>query len=150
MYPTIRESGFYVGGFNWFADWLVSPLAILVLKLAPQRGLRPMARLFRWSLDSFSRPPYGTLLKVEASGRRGGQERTAAMTLFHEDGYAMTAVPVAATLLQLLDGSARRPGLHLQAHLVAPARLLRDIGHMGIGISFEGNDAHEAISTLKI
>lgn len=143
LYPGIEETGFYVGGFNWFTDWLVSPLAMLVLKLAPRRGLWPMARLFRWSLDAFSRPPFGTLLRVEARGRQGGREKDVALTLYHEDGYTVTAVPVAATLTQLLDGSARRPGLHLQAHLVAPGRLLRDMERMGIEIRIEGDGDDE-------
>jgi saccharopine dehydrogenase (NAD+, L-lysine-forming) len=135
LVPGIRETGFYVGGFNWFTDWLVSPLVMLGLKLAPRRALRPLARLFRWSLNSFSRPPYGTMLKVEARGQKDGQAKAIDLTLYHPDGYVFTAVPVVATLLQLLDGSARKPGLHLQAHIVEPQRLMRDIARLGIEIN---------------
>jgi saccharopine dehydrogenase (NAD+, L-lysine-forming) len=130
----IRETGFYVGGFNWFTDWLVSPLVMLGLKLAPRRGLWPLARLFRWSLNSFSRPPYGTMLKLEARGQKDGRAKALDLTLYHPDGYVFTAVPVVATLLQLLDGSARKPGLHLQAHIVEPQRLMRDLARLGIEI----------------
>jgi saccharopine dehydrogenase (NAD+, L-lysine-forming) len=132
LVPGIRETGFYVGGFNWFTDWFVSPLVMLGLKLAPRRGLRPLARLFRWSLNTFSRPPYGTMLKVEARGQKGGQAKAIDLALYHPDGYVFTAVPVVATLLQLLDGSARKPGLHLQAHIVEPHRLIRDLVRLGI------------------
>lgn len=134
LVPGLRETGFYVGGFNWFTDWIVSPLLMLV-KVVPDRSLRPLARLFRWSLNTFSRPPYGTMLKVEARGKEDGQAKAINLTLYHPDGYVFTAVPVVATLLQLLDGSARKPGLHLQAHIVEPRRLMRDLARLGIEIS---------------
>ncbi|MCG3212440.1 MAG: hypothetical protein FOGNACKC_06110 [Anaerolineae bacterium] len=134
LVPGLRETGFYVGGFNWFTDWIVSPLLMLV-KVVPDRSLRPLARLFRWSLNTFSRPPYGTMLKVEAHGQEDGQAKAINLTLYHPDGYVFTAVPVVATLLQLLDGSARKPGLHLQAHIVEPRRLMRDLARLGIEIS---------------
>lgn len=134
LVPGIQETGFYVGGFNWFTDWFVTPLVLMGLKLAPRRGLKPLARLFRWSLNTFSRPPYGTMLKVEARGQTGGRAKAVDLTLYHPDGYVFTAVPVVATLLQLLDGSARKPGLHLQAHIVEPQRLMRDMARLGIEI----------------
>ncbi len=134
MYPGLQATGFFVGGFNWFTDWFVSPLVMVGLKLAPRRGLPPMARLMKWSLDTFSRPPYGTLLKLEARGLRHGQPAGLDIFVFHEDGYVITAVPAAACLLQLLDGSARRPGLHLQAHIVEPNRFLNDLQALGLTV----------------
>jgi saccharopine dehydrogenase (NAD+, L-lysine-forming) len=38
-------------------------------------------------------------------------------------------------MLQLLDGSARKPGLHLQAHIVEPQRLMLDLARLGIKIN---------------
>lgn len=35
MYPGLQNTGFFVGGFNWFTDWFVSPLIMAGLKLAP-------------------------------------------------------------------------------------------------------------------
>ena len=57
-----------------------------------------------------------------------------ATALRHPDGYQFTAIPCVATLLQVLDGSARRPGLWMQAHLAEPTRLLRDMQCMGVEI----------------
>lgn len=56
------------------------------------------------------------------------------LMLSHEDGYMLTAIPVAATLLQYLDGSIARPGLWTQANLVEPVRLMRDMQMMGVQI----------------
>jgi saccharopine dehydrogenase (NAD+, L-lysine-forming) len=36
-FPSLSQTGFYVGGFNWFVDWLVFPLAFVALKLFPKR-----------------------------------------------------------------------------------------------------------------
>lgn len=57
------------------------------------------------------------------------------MTLYHRSGYEFTAIPVMACLLQWLDGSVRRPGLHLMAHCVEPTRMLADMERMGMEIA---------------
>lgn len=55
-------------------------------------------------------------------------------SLHHEDGYKLTAIPVAACIRQYLDGSIRQPGLRMQANLVHGGRLLKDIETMGVVI----------------
>ncbi len=134
LYPEIKETGFFVGGFNWFVDWLLTPLIMVALKLWPERARRPMGRLMYWGLKSFSRPPYGTLLKLEARGVKDGRDKAVDLIISHEDGYMFTAIPAAACLLQYLDGSIRKPGLWLQANAVEPARLMADMERMGVEI----------------
>jgi saccharopine dehydrogenase (NAD+, L-lysine-forming) len=136
LYPEIKETGFLVGGFNWFVDWFLSPIIMVSLKLYPQRAIRPMGRLMLWGLRRFGKPPYGTLLKAEVQGQKGAQILTAETILYHEDGYAFTAIPAAACLLQYLDGSIRRPGLWLQANAVEPGRMMIDMERMGIQIQY--------------
>jgi hypothetical protein len=134
LYPDIQETGFFVGGFNWFVDWFISPIVVLALRLWPQQAKTPMARLMDWGLKTFSKPPYGTLLKLEARGTKDGRPGAVDVTVYHEDGYFLTAVPVAACLLQYLDGSIRKPGLWLQAYIVEPNRLMWDMERLGIEI----------------
>ena len=135
MVPTLTDTGFYVGSFNWFVDWVIMPIALIAMKISPQLALKPMGIWMYWGLKAFSKPPFGTMLRVEAGGRKEGKSKNIAVTISHPDGYLFTAIPVAACLLQYLDGSIVKPGLWLQAHIVEPNRFMRDMQHMGITIN---------------
>ncbi|HET7009411.1 MAG TPA: hypothetical protein VFI11_01435, partial [Anaerolineales bacterium] len=128
------DTGFFVGGFNWVVDWLLMPLGMGLLWISPEAGGRAFARMLEWGLRRFSTPPFGTLLQLEAHGLRDGAEHNLRVRVAHPDGYVLTAAPIAACLLQMLDGSARRPGLHLQALLAEPERMMQDLRAMGVEV----------------
>jgi len=134
MFRGLRETGFYIAGFNWFADWIVSPVVMAGVWLFPRRAVRPMGRLLCLATRVASSPPHGVVLQVRAEGLLDGRPGSAEMVLFHEDGYVFTAAPVVGCLLQMMDGTARRPGLHLMGHVVDPARLMTDLRRMGVRI----------------
>ncbi|MBI3362711.1 MAG: saccharopine dehydrogenase NADP-binding domain-containing protein [Chloroflexi bacterium] len=134
-YPSLNTTGFYVAGFNWFVDYLLTPVIMLSLKLWPERAVRPMGRLLVWGTQKFASPPYGVLLKIEATGEKDGKPLKVEASAFHSDGYEFTAIPVVACLLQYLDGSIKRPGLWMMGHLVDPARLFGDMERMGITVA---------------
>ena len=139
--PGLRDTGFYIGGFNWFVDWFITPVAMAALGIWKDRAVRPMAKWMGWGLKKFSRPPFGTVLKLEASGVREGRSLNLGLTLSHADGYEMTAIPVVACLLQYLEGTLRKPGLWFQAHFPEPDRWMRDMERMGVAVSWQKNGA---------
>jgi hypothetical protein len=136
MVPGLQETGFYISGLNWFVDYLVFPLGLITVRVFP-RSLRPVARMLFWGLRTFSHPPYGIVLQLEADGEKEGMPWFQRMRLSHTDGYFLTAAPTVACIRQYLEGSARSPGLHFMAHIVDPSRLMTDLGAMGVDIQEE-------------
>lgn len=134
IYPALTDTGFFVGGFNWFVDYLVMPIAMLSLAIAPKISMKPIGSLFSWGLKKFSRPPFVTMLKLEACGEKNGTPKKVEMSISHEDGYVITAVPVVACLRQYLQGTIKKPGLYFQAHCIEPTQFMKDIEQMGASV----------------
>lgn len=136
----LEETGAYVAGFNCFIDYLLCPLAMILYKFKKGLGKRFLSRLMIWGSDSFSRPPFGVRLKLEAEGDKNGESRTLELSAQHDDGYAFTAIPTVACLLQYLDGALRKPGLWMMGHAVEPSRLLKDMERMGVKIEVKDDN----------
>jgi len=138
MYPTLRDVGFFISESHWVTDWIVTPTALVLLKLLP-RAKRTLGKFVWWGMMTFRRPPFRVELVVQAAGRQAGQPTEFAAAVSHPDAYEMTAIPAVAALMQYLDGSARQPGLHLMGHLADPARLMTDMKRMGVKFRMASN-----------
>ena len=134
LMPDLRNTGFFVAGFNWFADYLITPLIMLSSRIARRQTEAPLGRLLSWSTKRFSRPPYGTVVQVDAEGQRDGQPVRFRLSLFHEDAYVLTAVPTVAMIKQMLSGKVQ-PGIHLMGLCCDPVQLLEDIERTDVSIS---------------
>jgi saccharopine dehydrogenase (NAD+, L-lysine-forming) len=137
QFPMLVDAGFYVAGLNWFVDYLAMPFGMLAQRLAGDRATPAVGKLIGWGLRTFTVPPYGTVAVVEASGWKKGRLVAVRGRIAHEDGYELTAITVVGCLLQYLDGSARRPGLWHQAHLVDPRRLVTDLERLGATVEYD-------------
>ena len=93
LLPDLRNTGFFVAGFNWVADYLVTPLVMLSANIAPRRTAAWLGRLLSWSTRTFTRSPYGTVVQVDADGQCDDQSTRFRLSMFHEDAYVLTAVP---------------------------------------------------------
>lgn len=131
-YPSLRETGFFMAGTHWFTDAVIFPLAFVLLKIVPN-AKRTIGRLLWWGMTRFQKPPYRTELIVQASGTHAGQKTEFEAAVAHRDAYELTAIPVAAAILQYLEGL-RRPGLHMMGHLADPRRLFTDMKRMGVKV----------------
>ncbi len=134
LMPDLKRTGFFVAGFNWFADYIVTPLIMLSSRIAPRQTEAPLARLLSWSTRRFSRPPYGTILQVDATGQHDGRSANFRLCVFHEDMYVMTAVPTVAMVRQMLNGQVE-PGIHLMGLCCDPVQLLEDIGRSDVSVT---------------
>jgi saccharopine dehydrogenase (NAD+, L-lysine-forming) len=137
MFPSLKDTGFYLASVNLLFDTLLTPLIMLGLKLFPVRGVRPLGKLLWWEMTALTKPPYRVILSVEAKGTRNGVPRQVRARIEHADGYELTAIPVVAFLEQYLDGSARKPGLWMMGHLAEPVRLMNDMQALGANIETE-------------
>ncbi len=133
IYPSLKETGFYISGSNWLTDILITPIVMLGLKIAPSQLMTPLGKLMWWGMQQ-SPPPHMVALKVESKGLKNNQQVQMQVRIEHPDGYELTAIPVVAYLKQYLDGSARHPGLHMMGHIAEPIRLIEDMQKMGIDI----------------
>lgn len=131
IYPSLKEVGFYISESHWVTDWVIMPITWIWLKIRPN-AVRPIGKLYWWGMGTFHKPPYRVELLVKASGLKDGKTIKTHMSVSHPDGYELTAIPVAAALLQYLDGTARKPGLWMMGHLVEPDRLIKDMEKMGV------------------
>ncbi|MBI5352079.1 MAG: saccharopine dehydrogenase NADP-binding domain-containing protein [Chloroflexi bacterium] len=129
MYPSLKETGFYISGSNFITDLLITPIVMAGLKIAPKRSIRPLGKLMWWGMMNLSKPPYRVALKVEAKGVLDGRQVQVNARCEHDDGYELTAIPVVAFLKQY--EKIRRPGLHLMGHLAEPGQLFKDMQCMG-------------------
>lgn len=134
LYPGVRDVGFYIAETHWITDYVISMLVMAGLKLFP-KAVKPLGKLMWWGMRTFPKPPYGVTLQAEVRGARDDGPATAKASIFHPDGYILTAIPVVACLLQYLDGSARQPGLWMMGEIAEPLRLVRDMESMGVKVS---------------
>ena len=132
--PSLEETGFYIAGFNWFTDNIVTPLAMIAAYINVRWLTRLVGRFYFWSAGTFSKPPYVSLLQLEAEGLINNKKSFLKIILSHEDAYLFTAIPVVACIKQYLKYE-HAPGFYYHAQFVDPDDFLHDMEKMGLGLS---------------
>lgn len=134
---NLEETSLYITGFNWFTDYFVFPLATIVKKIFKNLFAGSLTKLFIWGIRTFSKPPFGVIMKLEAEGLKNGESKKLSVILRHTNAYMFTAIPIVACLLQYIDGTIAKPGLWYMGHIVNPKRLFKDMEKMGVQIEIE-------------
>jgi saccharopine dehydrogenase-like NADP-dependent oxidoreductase len=116
----VYQSGFNPAVNSVFALWKLLGLSRF------EAGLRLGVDLFMWANRNFTPPPHGIQLILEADQQR--------LSLYHDDVYVGTAVPVVAAVMQLLDCNLYRPQQGYMGHIIEPTRFMNDLKQLGIKI----------------
>ncbi|MBU2490992.1 MAG: saccharopine dehydrogenase NADP-binding domain-containing protein [Bacteroidetes bacterium] len=135
LFPSLNETGFYIGGMDWFTNYITFPLGMILFKMAPRFATKFMGRIFEFGVNNFCKPPFLVMLEVDAEGIIENKTVKHKVTISHSDGYELTAAPVAACLHQYLRKSLPSSGLFLQANIVEPISFFNFIKNTGIKLS---------------
>lgn len=134
QYPSLRETGFFIAGFNLVTDYFIFPFIILCLKIVPRRFNSLLAKLMVWSIKTFTRPPYGYIMKLEAEGLKNGRKKKIQLWVRSMDPAFITAVPVVACLKQYLQQNTRSAGFQVQGQFAEPVLFIEDCRRMGLEV----------------
>ncbi len=131
---SLRETGVFTTGFNWFIDYLLFPFMMLSQKIKKGSLRHFWAKLLIFGINKFSSDEEGVVFLLQAEGEKDGQHQKIEIISEHDSVYDFTIIPVIACLKQYLDGSIRKAGLWMMGHLVDPDRLFSDMESLGIRI----------------
>ena len=128
-FPELRSAGFFIAGFGPWVDYGVLPLGLALGSL----HVRAASRLIWWGLRRFASSEGCAALMLHGMTRDGRQIN---LRVSHRDAYALTAIPAAATVRQLL--AAPRPGVWTQAAFVQPRPFFESMQELGVSIELNG------------
>lgn len=134
IFPSLEETGVWVAGFNWFVDYFVIPLALLLSLIKKGLGRHALAKLFIFGFNNFSKNNRGVVFVLEAEGVKDGKLKKISILAEHDDTYEFTAIPVVACVHQYLECKINKIGLFMMGHVVDPIYLMKDMEKMGIKI----------------
>ncbi len=130
--PSLNELSFAIGGFNPITNYVIGPIMFGGLKMLPMVPDEMWGKMLAWSTQKFPKPPYGTILQLDAAGETEDGRESIHLAITLDDAYDFTAIPVVAYLMQLLDGSLSQPGAQYMAMLPEPDRFFADMETMGV------------------
>lgn len=137
LFPSLRETGFYVGGFGWVIDMLVMPICMFALHALPRQSTR-IGRFLFFALKRWTPDGQWAFLDMEATGQRNGRKLKMAMRVSHQDAYELTALATVGTLVQY-HTLPRKRGLWTQAEYVDPEAYFEFLKTRSVHVSITSN-----------
>ncbi len=131
----LQECGTFVAGIDTFTDSII--FIWKILHLYKSKSLSKLGALLIYKFGNRNKPPYITLLKATGTGLYAGKEKKTIITISHKDGYIGTAIPVVATILQLIENNLKKSGSYTMGEFVDLTRFKKDILSMGMSLKFD-------------
>ncbi len=137
----------YVAGYNWFADYLVSPVVPLLFRLRPGLGRVAAARTIAWTLRRFHPVKRdGCEVVAEAEGTVGGRPARTRILVGADDTWALTAMALLACVERLHEDRVA-PGVHRMGDTVPPEPLLDLLSSEGVDVEVTRGQPQEGASS---
>ncbi len=137
LFPTLCETGFFVGSFGKTIDLLVMPICLFGLKIIPTQANR-IGRFLLFALKHWALRGQWAILDLVATGQQDGRETQIAVRVSHKDAYELTALTIVATLIQYRI-QPRREGLWTQAEYLHPKDCLDFLKANGVGVEINSD-----------
>ena len=120
----LKKLEMYHAGINSLSN-VVLMLWKSVLKkfISIQSGIK----MFQWTAR-FTKPPYGGAIKATVKGSESQTE----ITVYHEDLYEATAIPVVATAIQILEKTDNISGQFFMGEWVSKGSFVERLEEMGL------------------
>ncbi|MEJ2613683.1 MAG: saccharopine dehydrogenase NADP-binding domain-containing protein [Ignavibacteriaceae bacterium] len=128
---SLNKCSVYSAGIGGMADLIMVIWSIFKLYKKESRAKIGAKLLYR-AANKNRKPPYITIVQAKGNGKVNSENREIILSLSHPNGWIGTAIPVAACVLQLLDGTINKPGLFRMGELVEVERFKNDISNLGI------------------
>ena len=148
-FPSLEETGFYIAGFNWFADYIAIPLVILAMNMNSKWMAQKAGKFFYWSLSAFAKPPFKTVLQLDANGKYNGKKVDLRLKLSHEDSYVLTAAPIVACIIQYLKKE-HSPGFYFQSHFVNADEFLKNLKKLGVEVMYKKTPEQKSLEKVPV
>jgi saccharopine dehydrogenase-like NADP-dependent oxidoreductase len=127
----LNKCNVYSVGIGGMADLIVVIWSVFKLYKKESRAKKGAKLLYR-AANKNRKPPYITIVQAKGIGQENNENKEITLSLVHTNAWIGTAIPVAACVLQLLDGTIKKPGLFRMGELVEVERFKNDISNLGM------------------
>lgn len=124
---SLEKLQYYHGGINSVSNMVLFYWQYILRYFLP---LHIGVQLFRWAIRKFTAKPLGGIIQAELKGEEGISN----MSIYHPRLYEATAIPVVATISQLLKAEPAEGGCFFMGEWVKKEDFVRDLKKMGMHI----------------
>jgi len=134
----LKKCGTYAAGMGGILDLILVFWQIFNLNRT-ESSTKHGAKLMYKVGNKNRRPPFITILKAKDFGYIENKKVKVTITLSHDDSWIATAIPIAACIFQLLDGTINQYGTFKMGEIVNISRFKDDLVKLVLHLSTKFN-----------